>query len=290
MARAGRSARRQLTRMEEIAEARERLGDLLRQLRREGGSSVAELALALEWAPSRVRELESGRQTPTVSEINDWLQVLGYTHLFSTVTAELEAIEAFYLDTTRDVASAGVLGIQARFAKLEANATFIRCFEPHFIPGLMQTPEYAAGRISAGISMHLSEEVLAAALDIRLQRQATLRDPERSFNFLISEASVSSGSYFESAEIRRRQASRLIQDSHRPNVTVSVVPSAAYWTMNIDHGFWVFDESACYVETIFAELLLTQTSEIRTGMRQFQSLMDLAVHDDDARTLLQEYA
>ena len=275
--------------MEGIAEARERLGDLLRQLRREGGSSVAELALTLEWAPSRVRELESGRQTPTLAEINDWLRVLGYTHLLPMVKADLEAIETFYLNTTRDVARAGVLGIQTRFATLEANATFIRCFEPHFIPGPLQTLEYAAGRISAGISMHLSEETLAAALDVRLQRQAILRDPERSFSFLIAESSLSSGSYFESAEIRRRQANRLIEESHRPNVSLSVIPSAVYWTMNVDHGFWVFDESACYVETIFAELLLTQTSEIRTGMRQFQSLMKLAVHEDDARDLLQEY-
>jgi transcriptional regulator with XRE-family HTH domain len=269
-----------------IAEARERLGDQLRRLRREAGVTASQLAALLDWVPSRVHEVEGGRYTPGLEEISDWLRVLGASHLLSRFRDDLEKLNASYLDTARDIFAVGLSGIQSRFATLEEAATYIRNFEPHFVPGLLQTPDYARGRLTAATGMHQSTEAIDSALTIRLRRQQILNDTGRRFSFIVTESSLLSGAYIESQQARQQQVQRLLNESSRQNVSIAVISRETYWPLNVDHGFWIFDSQSCYAETIFAELLLTQQSEVETAIRIFGGLHDLALQGHDARRIL----
>jgi Domain of unknown function (DUF5753) len=64
----------------------------------------------------------------------------------------------------------------------------VRNFQPGIIPGLLQTAEYARQIMAlAGIGLHGG---LAAAVAARLGRQQALHDPDRSFEFLLTEAAL----------------------------------------------------------------------------------------------------
>lgn len=275
--------------MTSVAEAREKLGDQLRRLRREVGVTATQLAAMLDWVPSRVHEVEGGRYTPELEEISDWLRVLGFSHLLSRFRDALEDINSSYLDFSRDIFSIGLSGIQMRVASREAAAQRIRNFEPHFISGLLQVPEYARGRLLAATGMYRSTEAVDAALATRLRRQEILNDSRRHFSFILTENSLLSASYMPSQKVKELQLRRLIEESGRPNVSIGVIPRNTYWPLNIDHGFWIFDDHTCCAETIFAELLLTQRSEIEVATRTFSTLLGLAATGEEARRVLRGF-
>jgi hypothetical protein len=84
--------------------------------------------------------------------------------------------------------SSGLAAVQDSVRDLEASARVVRNFQPGIIPGLLQTAEYARQIMAlADIGHHGSH---AAAVAARLRRQQALHDPDRSFEFLLTEAAL----------------------------------------------------------------------------------------------------
>jgi hypothetical protein len=84
--------------------------------------------------------------------------------------------------------SSGLAAVQDSVRDLEASARVVRNFQPGIIPGLPQTAEYARQIMAlAGIGHHGSH---AAAVAARLRRQQALHNPDRSFEFLLTEAAL----------------------------------------------------------------------------------------------------
>lgn len=84
--------------------------------------------------------------------------------------------------------SRGQEPVQADHNNLTAKSHLIRYFETAWAPGFLQVPDYARGVFAQMISLHdLQVDDVEAALAKRLQRQQTLYDPSKQFEFLLAE-------------------------------------------------------------------------------------------------------
>ena len=70
---------------------------------------------------------------------------------------------------------------------LESTARTLRNFQPGIVPGLLQTAEYAAASWASPTD---DTADIGAAVAARLARQQSLHDPDRRFEFLMTEAAL----------------------------------------------------------------------------------------------------
>ncbi|WUH51167.1 Scr1 family TA system antitoxin-like transcriptional regulator [Streptomyces sp. NBC_00443] len=103
---------------------------------------------------------------------------------------------------------------------IESSTALLRLFQGQFIPGLLQTPEYATAVFS--LPPALPEETRARTVAARLERQATLYEDGRSFRFVICEH-VLRWLVCEPA-VMATQLDRVVSVSRLPNVSIGVVP------------------------------------------------------------------
>ena len=113
------------------------------------------------------------------------------------------------------------------FAEREAEATALRTFEHSFIPGLLQTADYARASVTTGFPDAPDQEV-QRRVELRLARQHILDrpDPPRLW-LVIDEAALRRAAAGTGPEATRAQLDKLIDHAGRPNVTIQVLPFAA---------------------------------------------------------------
>lgn len=104
---------------------------------------------------------------------------------------------------------------------LEQAAQVIRGYEAQFVPGLLQTPDYAAAVVRLAHADDPSDEI-ARRVDLRIRRQEILTraDPPALW-VVIDEAALRRP--FGGAEVLRGQIEHLITACERPNVTIQVL-------------------------------------------------------------------
>ncbi len=107
------------------------------------------------------------------------------------------------------------------FVGLEQAATIIRCHEAQFVPGLLQTEDYAHTVIDLGQAGDADEVEQRVAL--RMQRHQLLDAPKApEFWAVIDEAVLRRN--IGGRAVMSEQLDHLLKVSERPNITVQVVP------------------------------------------------------------------
>jgi transcriptional regulator with XRE-family HTH domain len=268
-----------------IQQAREALGAHLRALRRESGLNGKEFAARLGWTPSKVSKLELGQQTPTPTDSTAWAENAGRPGDAEALADELAALETFYQEYRRRVRS-GMRFRQQEAFDTEAKARSIRVFDMHYVTAFFQTPEYARAMLSKGARLHGAPDDLEAAVTVRLRRQELLYRPGKRFHIVLSEAAIRSGAAAP-ADVMVAQLDRLVAATTLGStVKLGVIPFDIEWPIFLDHGFWIIDEDLVIVETIAAELRLTQPDEIQTYAKIFNQLAKIAVYGAQARAVI----
>ena len=110
------------------------------------------------------------------------------------------------------------------FAPHEADATALYIFEHSMIPGLLQTPDYARAILET--HPDVTEEVVSERLAGRLSRQSVLdRDdpPPPVVCALIDQSALMRE--IGGPAVMRDQLAHLVAVSHRPNITVQIIPN-----------------------------------------------------------------
>jgi hypothetical protein len=175
---------------------------------------------------------------------------------------------------------------QKQSIESEAKAKFMRWYEPVLVPGLLQTPPYAEEILRTVLAFCDEPETdIEASLAARLQRQQVLYRGNHRFYFILAEQVLRTR--VGSAELMVEQMDRLLTAMSLPRVVLGVVPSAHQYTAPTNN-FIMFDSRMVQVETVSAELTITQPSEIALYERAFHRLEDQAVHGRDARTMITE--
>lgn len=257
------------------------LGAALRALRQASGKEAKAVARSAVMSTSKLSKIETGKVAPSVVDVESILTAIGVS---DEVKAEyLEVVRASTTETTawRLVRRMGVHKAQQQTRALETQMTLLRLFQPALIPGLLQTPEY----IRAILSRHdLTEDVLNRTTTARLDRQQVLYDPAKELQFVITENVLRWRivSPLRMAE----QIGRLISLSRLPNIDMRVVPFAAEQRDIANHAFVIRDDRTVTVETVHAELVVTDPRDVSQYVKKFEGFACTALSGDDMRSML----
>jgi transcriptional regulator with XRE-family HTH domain len=198
------------------------LGAELRRLRADAGLSFDDAARILECDKSKISRIETGHRGVRPKELRELLTAYG-------VAAERRHALA---DLAREANKRGwwqsygeILAEPYRdFISLEASAASILTYESQFVPGLLQTEDYA--RCIAGTSLvkqaRTEQEQFVA---VRMARQEVLTRAENPLRLWAIVGETALWQQVGGAEVMRQQLRHLIEiNAELPNVTLQVLP------------------------------------------------------------------
>lgn len=180
-------------------ESRTRLGHELRRIREAEGLSGMSVAKDLGWSQSKVSRVETGRFGASLAEVADLLNFYGVAEevraeLLGTV-ARAEGLEGAWV-----VRAGGAPRRQSSVQVLESRVRHIRQYQALWIPGLLQSPEYAAA-VARSAKLGSAESFVSRRLDrqkavtqargvnyaVVLEEQALHRAPGREHDIMPSQ-------------------------------------------------------------------------------------------------------
>jgi len=197
------------------------LGAQLRRLREAKRISLEDAGEAIRASHSKISRLETGRVGFKDRDIADLLSLYGVTDENErTVLRELAA-RANKQGWWHDYSDILPNWFEA-YVGLEEAATQIRAYEVQFIPGLLQTGDYARAVTLLGYPNAPSREI-DRRVGLRLARQAVFTRPTPPNIWIVLDEAVMKRP-IGGAEVMRGQIKHLIEMSQRPNVTIQIVP------------------------------------------------------------------
>lgn len=266
-----------------MEEARNALGQRLRELRRQAQLSGKELAESLSWQPSKVSKIENGKQTPTDDDVQAWTRATNTEHETEALLASLHTLEVQHAEWQR-VLKAGMVGHQRELSEQDAETRLYRSFEPAVVPGLVQTPEYARALFSRAITVHRVPNDVNEAVAKRMQRQEMLYRADRVFHFVVTEGTLRNRVC--SVDILLGQLDRLVSLTSLRNVRLGVIGYETQYVVDPRHGFMMYNADLVRVETYSAELNLRQPHEIELYASTFEKLAKVASYGVAARAII----
>ncbi len=267
-----------------LQQAREALGQRLRDLRRDAGLSGRELATRTGWQSSKVSKIEYGKQTPSEPDIRSWCQHCGALDQVDDLIATVRGIEAMYVEWRRRLRT-GTRRRQEALIQLEAETTLFSWYEPVLIPGLLHTAEYAAAVLRQVIAFYEVPDDLEAGVAARMERQQILYRGTQRFHFILAQQALYTGVGDHSIMVG--QLDRLLTILSFPRVRLGIVPTTSSYRVPTNQ-FIMFDDRVVHVEAVSAELAITQPREIALYIKAFRVLSELAVYGVEAGRLVRE--
>jgi transcriptional regulator with XRE-family HTH domain len=228
------------------------LADRLRALRTQAGLSGKELAAALGWQPSKISRLENGKQMATPADLDAWARACSV----DTATAQgllrmLDEVRTVHRDWRRRMQS-GQAAVQTSYLEMVRSSSTIRHFETVYIPGPLQTADYARRVLTEMVDLHgLDVQDIEAAVASRMQRQQFLYDTSKRFEFLLAEPVLRF--LLCPPSTMRGQLDRLQTVIGMPNIRFGILPMGAGPLMiTPQNSFQTYDDLAV-VETFLGE-------------------------------------
>jgi transcriptional regulator with XRE-family HTH domain len=262
--------------------------EALGQLRVQAGLSTRELADRLGWSQARVSRVERGETRATAEIVREWAEATGASPAMRAELEEQAGAAAYTVRSWKTVHSAGLAASQRDIARVEAQMTGLQNFEQLEIPGLLQTAGYAQRVLQiADVS---GQGNIGEAVSARMRRQQILYEPDRTFEFVLTQAALRP--YFPlSPELARGQAEHLVSVMTLPSVSVAVIPATAQHSEPYLSSFMIFHvpgQPVVLVEILAAELLLGADQDVALYQQSFARLRDSAVTGDAAARLIRE--
>ncbi|GAB3493653.1 helix-turn-helix domain-containing protein [Amycolatopsis cihanbeyliensis] len=203
-----------------------RLGRFVKPIRQRSGRKPDEVAKLAVCSRQTVQRLESGDALPSLGRLSAILGVIGATDEERAHAEQLWQVAN--ADTTTIQHAENLSAKYRRFRMDEAEAVKERTLDTVIVPGLLQTPEYAAEIARGRKRLDRSTDWEKHAGDERRDRQALLlrdRNP-LVLHALIHEAALHT--VVGGPEVMAAQLDLLITMSELPHVTIQIVP--------LDHG------------------------------------------------------
>ncbi len=199
------------------------LGKRLRQLREQAGVSFDEAARAIEVTALTVRRMEKAEVGLRIPYVKELLRTYGVsdTEIEDFLSLAREANQPGWWHKFRDVLPEWF----SAYVSLESEAQVIRLYEPQYVPGLLQTHDYAAALLRVGFP-NASPEDVDRRVALRLRRQDLLVKPEAPAIWAILDETVLRRPVGGS-EVMRAQIDRLVEATERPKIRIQIMRFAA---------------------------------------------------------------
>ncbi|MBZ6134450.1 helix-turn-helix domain-containing protein [Streptomyces olivaceus] len=254
-------------------EPRARFAEELRLLRHARGASLRGVAEVVGWDASQFGKMENGH-------------TLGGPEI-------VEALDQYYgtggmLLTLWELAVADPTQFKERYRRymvLEAEAVSMWQYSPSIVPGLLQTPEYAAELLRQGGQTGVELDKQVAARMGRRERLLAEGGPQ--FRAILSETVLHSA--LRSTAEWRAQLRHLLVMGERPNLCIQVVPWAVglHALTNTDamflHGA---ARIVAWVETGYSGELVQETTAVDQLQLRYDRVRDTALSPGASREFI----
>ena len=197
------------------------LGAQLRRLREQAGISREDAGYQIRASGSKISRMELGRVSFRERDIADLVEFYGVidpTEKELLLTLAREANAAPWYSKFGDAMPDWF----AMYVGLEESASLIRGYDMQFVPGLLQTEEYARAVIQVGaVSADEAEIDRRVALRLGRQKLLTREEPPR-FWVVMDEAAL--WRPIGGRDVMRGQLMRLMAVVEEPSITLQVMP------------------------------------------------------------------
>ena len=197
------------------------LGTQLRHLREARGITAQQAARAIRGSESKISRMELGRNAVREVDIADLLTLYGISDPAEREQMLLLASHANqpgWWHRYQDILPAW---FQA-YIGLEESAESIRSYDAQFVPGLLQTEDYAAAVIALG---EFAPEEAERLVYLRKERQRRFTSGGLHLWTIIDEVALRRT--VGSASVMRAQLEYLDENADRPGFTLQVTPFSA---------------------------------------------------------------
>ena len=196
------------------------LGSQLRKLRESRGITARQAAGEIRASESKISRIELGRNAIREIDVLDLLTLYGVT------PAEKEQLLGLAEQANRPGWWQRYHDILPEwfeaYVGMEEAARSIRIYEPQFIPGLLQTEEYASAVLSLG---DFPIEEAERHVVLRKERQRRFREGKLKLWVVVDEAALRRP--VAGVGVQLEQLRHLRKQSERPTLTLQVIPYGA---------------------------------------------------------------
>ncbi|MEU8760536.1 helix-turn-helix transcriptional regulator [Streptomyces sp. NPDC048659] len=196
------------------------LGKRLQDLRERAGLKREEAAKILRVAPATIRRMETAEVALKIPYVQLLLKAYGITDSEAEgfVALAEEANLPGWWQRFHDV----LPGWFSMYVSLEGAASLIRAYEPQFVPGLLQTEDYARAILRSGAVGGSDAEEIDRHVALRMERQSLLTREDAPKFWVIMDETVFRRPVGDGPEVMRAQLDRLLEASELPNVTLQI--------------------------------------------------------------------
>ncbi|MFF1392692.1 helix-turn-helix domain-containing protein [Streptomyces sp. NPDC058287] len=200
------------------------LGRRLRELRESAGLNRDEAARALRVTGATIRRMETAEVALKIPYVQMLLELYGVPEPEAEAFVGLaeEANLPGWWQRFHDILPDWF----SLYVSLESAAGLIRSYEPHFVPGLLQTEEYARAVLDAGTVGRTQPGDLERHVTLRMARQALLTREDAPHLWVVMDETVLRRPP-GGPKVLRNQLDRLIEAAELPQVTLQIAEFAA---------------------------------------------------------------
>jgi len=174
----------------------------------------------------------------------------------------------------------------------EGEASSLSNYETVFVPGLLQTEDYARAVIH-GVVPAISDEQVQQRVEVRMRRQDVFKRPDpMQFWAVIDEAAIHR--QVGGLDVMRAQLQHLVAAAKAPHITLQVVPFGAGAHPGMPGSFVVMefpdpsDPALVYTDSMAGDLFLEKESDVQRYRATFQQLTAQALSPADSRKIIQK--
>ena len=269
-----------------------RLAFELRGLREAGDLSREDVSERTGINEATLYRIETARTKPQLRTLNALLDTYAVKPEKRTelVTLTKEADQEGWLETYPDE-----LPIEyTNYIVFEQVAKRLRNYESLFIPGLLQTEDYARAVIK-GTLQSVTDEQINTRVQARMKRQELLaKDNPLQLRAIMDEAALHRE--VGGRAVMHRQLLHLIEMNKLPHVTVQVIRYGAGAHPGMP-GSFVFiefpeaaDPAAVYIDSMAGDLFLESDVDIQRYAQMVEQLVGLAASPDESSALIRSIA
>ncbi|WP_327346515.1 helix-turn-helix transcriptional regulator [Streptomyces europaeiscabiei] len=197
------------------------LGRRLLDLRERAGIRREEAGRILHVAAATVRRMETAEVALKIPYLQLLLKAYGVGDEEAATFVRLaeDANKPGWWQRYHDI----LPGWFSMYVSLEGAAGLIRGYDPHFIPGLLQTEDYARGVMTSGAIGQTKPEDIERHVALRMQRQELLtREDAPRLWFVMDETALRRS--VGGPAVMRAQIDRLLEAMELTRVTLQVAP------------------------------------------------------------------
>ncbi|WP_329519881.1 helix-turn-helix domain-containing protein [Spirillospora sp. NBC_01491] len=260
----------------------------LKQLREHAQLTQETAADQLDWHPTKIFRIETGRTGPHPNDVRamlDVYKVTDPTQREALIQLAKEARKRGWWYSYRDVLPSKY----EFYIGMESEASSVRTFELAVIPGLLQTVDYAEALVRGG-PLELDPDEIQRRVEVRVNRQQVLTKPDRPQLWaILDEAALRRP--VGGREVMRAQL-RHLQQSAKGRTTIQVIPYKVGAHPGTTGPFIVLgfpganDVDVAYMETIGGNLWVDKPEEVEQYTTAFDHLRAVALSPDDTRDML----